>query len=106
MVAEFSNIQTSGALDQHATAIGTSNAMSVTTAGQTAQANELVLGYGEVENNSTFTPSAGNTLAGVVPSGSGAKLALEYQLASTVGTPSAGFSVTGQALAMGLATFH
>jgi hypothetical protein len=106
VVAEFSGLQTSGSLDQHATAIGASGSPAVSTSAATSQSNELVLGYGEVEDQSTFTPSTGASLVGVVPAGAGAKLALEYSIAPTAGVQSAGFSVSSQVWAMGIATLH
>ena len=106
VVAEFAGIQASAALDQHATAIGTSAASSVTTSGPLAQANELVLGYGEVENMSTFTAASGYTMVNIVPTGSGAKLGLEYLVSPTASTQTAAFSLASQAWAMGIATYR
>jgi outer membrane protein assembly factor BamB len=106
VVAEFSGLQTSGALDQHATTIGTNGTPVVSTSAATSQPNELVLGYAEVENQTSFTASSGASVVGVVPAGAGAKLALEYRIAPTAGVQSAGFNVSSQAWAMGIATLH
>ena len=61
---------------------------------------------GTPSHNTVVGLSYGSTVVGVVPSGSGAKLALEYQVASTAAPQSAGFSVASQAWAMGIATLH
>jgi hypothetical protein len=104
VVAEFTGLHTSGAVDHHATAIG--NGDSLSASASTTYANELVLGYGEVENTSPFTPSSSYRVVNAVPTGSGGKIALEYKVAPAAGTQTAGFSVTSQAWGMGIATLH
>jgi hypothetical protein len=105
VLAEYSGVLPSGPLDQHTTNVGTSTSLSVSSAA-TSQANELVIGYGEVANGSAFTPGNGYTLDGGVPASPGTKLALQHRAASTSGSQSAGFTVTGsQPWAVGIATF-
>jgi hypothetical protein len=105
VIAEYHGVVTTGSLDQHATAIGTSNLPLVTT-GTTSQATELLVGYGEVENSTSFTPRSGYSNDRVVPSGSGAKLALEHTVSATAGAQTAGYTVSAQNLGMGVATFR
>ena len=106
VVAEFSGVLATSAMDQHATAIGTSASPGVVTAGSSAQVNELVIGYGEVENMSAFSAGSGYVMDNSVPTGSGGKLALEHAVSSTAGLQNAGYSVASQAWAMGIATFR
>ena len=102
VAAEFSGVAT---VDQHAIANGTGGALLASSA-PTSQAVELVLGYGEVENVTTFTPGSGYALVNVVPAGSGAKVALEYRVTAAAGPQTAGFTVASQAWAMGIATLR
>ena len=74
VMAEYSGVLASGPLDQHATAAGVSAAPLVSSA-STAQAVELVIGYGEVENNSTFAAGPAETLDAGHGGGTGGKLA-------------------------------
>jgi hypothetical protein len=106
VVAEFSGVQPSAPLDQHAIAIGSGPSPTVSTSASTGQAVELVLGYGEVENFSMFSPSSGYSPVNVVPVGSSAKVALEYRVSSAAAPQTAAFSVTSQAWAMGIATLR
>jgi hypothetical protein len=106
VVAEFGGVLSTGSLDQHAIAIGTGSSPTVSTAAATSQAAELVLGYGEVENDTTFTPGTGYTLVNEVPSAPHTKVALEYRVTSAAGTYAAGFNVSSQAWAMGIATLR
>jgi hypothetical protein len=106
VVAEFGGVLPTGALDQHAIAIGTGPSPSVSSVGSTSQAVELVLGYSEVENVTTFAPGSGYKLVNEVPSAPRAKVALEYQVTSAAGQYTAGFNVSSQAWAMGIATLR
>jgi hypothetical protein len=106
VIAEYSGVSTSAALDQHAIAIGTSASPNVVTSGATAKADELVIGYGEVENQSAFAVGNGYAMDNSVPAGAGGKLALEHTVAPTAGVLSAGFGVSSQAWGMGIATFR
>ena len=65
-----------------------------------------MIGYAEVENQTAFTPTSGYVVDAVVPTGSSAKVALEHVVTSAAGVQSAGFTVTSQAWAMGIATFR
>jgi uncharacterized repeat protein (TIGR01451 family) len=104
-IAEYSGILPNGPLDQHATNVGTSASLSASSAA-TSQANELVIGYGEVSDGSTFTAGSGFTLDGSVPASPGTKLAIEHRVSPTAGSQTAGFTIGGtQAWAAGVATF-
>jgi hypothetical protein len=105
IIAEYSGLVTTGALDQHTTAIGSSAAPSVTS-GATTQPTELILGYAEVENTTSFGSAVGYTSDRVVPAGSSAKLALEHRVTSSAGTQTAGYSISNQVWGMGIATFR
>jgi hypothetical protein len=105
VIAEYHGLVTSGSLDQHATAIGT-GASPLVVSGTTSQPTELIVGYGEVENATSFTPRSGFSNDRVVPSGSGAKLALEHMVSSSIGAQTATYSVTAQNWGMGIATFR
>jgi hypothetical protein len=74
--------------------------------GTISQPTELVVGYSEVENNTSFTPRSGFTSDRVVPSSSGAKLALEHMVSSSFGAQTASYNVTAQNWGMGIATFR
>ena len=105
VLAEYRGVLANSALDRHATAIGNSAAPLVSSS-TTSQPNELVLGYAEVENTSTFTARAGYLVDGSVPSSAGKKLALEHLVTTTAGVQTAGFTVSSQAWGMGIATFR
>jgi hypothetical protein len=105
VLAEYSGVLATAPLDQHTTQAGTSAAPAVSS-GLTTQPTELVLGYGEVENSTTFTPGAGYVLDATVPASAGKKLALEHIVSSAAGVQTASFNISTQAWAIGIVTFR
>jgi hypothetical protein len=107
LLEEWSGVKTSSALDQHAITgqISAGTTLTVTTAGSTADASELAIGYGQVSGTTTFTKGAAYTLGSVIPAGAGAKIATEYRELVSTGTQTATFTVSSNPWEMGIATF-
>lgn len=109
---EISGLATSNAFDKSAGASGASGSLDSGNTAATAQANEILIGFGGITSVSTPTWTEGASYLPSPPvstdgSGAGYAIAMEYRVVSATGAYNATMtsSITNQAWAMLIATF-